>query len=221
MAPKSIISMTADKIRMYCSLASLQVKDDIFNENIGISDTRRSDVAIVVIDRVIMSASGGMAAIICVSGIAPLKPWLMFGVEKKGMADVSAESIVAGEYVEYENATINADQKMACAGTGSPKKEVVWRVSILNFANRSAEKTGMTNAESSSSLQIHDSFHDKLYKSLSIKLNSIIPGATPKLIASANESSSFPMGEYAFNRRAASPSVKSKKAAMKMAIIAP
>ena len=94
-------------------------------------------------------------------------------------------------------------------------------MSILNLANRRPEKMGMANADSSKSLHIHDSFHDRLYNNWSIKLNSIIPGATPKLTISASESSSFPIAEYAFNRRAARPSEKSNTAAMKMAIIAP
>ena len=199
-APNSIINMIAEIIRIYCSLASFQLNEDIFNENIGISDTRRSDEAIAITGRIMICASLVMAVISCVNGTTPL--------------------IMLQEPVADDTATMSADQKMACAGTGRPKKEVVWRVSILNFAKRSAEKMGITNADSSRSLHIHDSFHDKLYSSWSIKLKSIIPGATPKLTISARESSSFPMGEYAFNMRAAKPSVKSNTAAMKMAIIA-
>ena len=197
MAPNNMISMIADIIRIYCILASFQANDDIFNENMGISDTRSSDVATAVIDNIIISASGDAVDIRWVNGKTPQKA------------------------VVVDMATISDDQKIAWAGTGSPKKEVVWRVSILNLANRNAEKMGMANADSKSNLHIHDSFHDKLYSSLSIKLNIIIPGATPKLITSDSESSSFPMGEYAFNRRAANPSAKSNTAAMKIAIIAP
>ena len=197
MAPNNMISIIAEIIRIYCSLAFFQLNEDIFNENIGISDTRSSDVATAVTDRNMISASGGIAVVKCDNGSAPHK--------------VSVE----------EKATISADQKIACAGTGSPKKDVVWRVSMLNLASRRPEKTGITNAASSNDLHIHDSFHDRLYNNWSIKLNSIIPGATPKLTISESESSSFPMGEYALKRRAASPSKKSKTAAMKMAIIAP
>ena len=44
-------------------------------------------------------------------------------------------------------------------------------------------------------------------------------GATPKLIASANESNSFPTNEVPFNNLATLPSKASKTAANKMAII--
>lgn len=37
-------------------------------------------------------------------------------------------------------------QNRAFAGTGSPIKELVWRVSLLNFASRNAEKTESRNA---------------------------------------------------------------------------
>ena len=41
-------------------------------------------------------------------------------------------------------------------------------------------------------------------------------GAKPKVISSANESSSFPMGEETWSRRATIPSKKSKTAPMTM-----
>ena len=169
-----------------------------------------------------------MDVIRCDIGSNPQK-----SLQDAGRADIMPEEAFAPKLMPREGVepgetavaeaktTIRADQKMACAGTGRPKKDFVWRVSILNFANRSAEKTGIANAESRSNLYIQNSFHDKLYNRLSIKLNSIIPGATPKLTTSANESSSFPMGENAFKSRAAKPSKKSKTAAMKIATIAP
>ena len=40
----------------------------------------------------------------------------------------------------------NDAQKRALAGTGTPIKELVWRVSLLNFAKRSAENTEIRNA---------------------------------------------------------------------------
>ena len=73
MIPNSIINIIADIIRIYCGLASFQPNDDNFNENIGISDTRRSDVAIAVTDRDMISISGDMAVINDVNGNAPLK----------------------------------------------------------------------------------------------------------------------------------------------------
>ena len=47
------------------------------------------------------------------------------------------------------------------------------------------------------------------------------PGARPKLITSANESNSAPILEYAFNKRAANPSKKSKTAAKMIKTNAP
>jgi hypothetical protein len=85
--------MIAEIIRIYCSLASFQLIEDIFNENIGISDTRRSDVAIAIADRIIICASLGMDVICCVNGSTPLK--------------------MLQEPVADDIATMSADQKMA------------------------------------------------------------------------------------------------------------
>ena len=105
--PKSTISMIADTMRIYCNLASFQPNEDIFNENIGISDTRSSDVATAATDRVIISASAGIAANRCDNG------------------NNSKDTGMGFRIVAEESATIRADHKMACAGTGSPKKDVV------------------------------------------------------------------------------------------------
>jgi len=97
-------------------------------------------------------------------------------------------------------------------------------VSTLNFASRNPENTGIRNAlkrmarvpiERSSGL-----------KSISIPPKTPIfryekamaPGANPKLMISANESSSLPMGEYAFSIRAANPSQKSNMAEQPISI---
>ena len=40
----------------------------------------------------------------------------------------------------------NDAQKRALAGTGTPIKELVWRVSLLNLARRNAENTEIRNA---------------------------------------------------------------------------
>ena len=92
MAPNSMISIIAEMISIYCILVSFQRNDDIFSENIGISVTRSSDVAIAVMDRIIIITSVGIAVISWVSGSAPLR-----------MLVLVADDI----------ATINADQKMA------------------------------------------------------------------------------------------------------------
>ena len=88
-------------------MASFQLNEDIFNENIGISDTRSSDVATAATDRVIISASAGIAAIKCDNG------------------NTSKETGIGFIIVAEESATIRADHKIACAGTGNPKKDVV------------------------------------------------------------------------------------------------
>ena len=49
---------------------------------------------------------------------------------------------------------------------------------------------------------------------------SMAEGASPKLMMSANESRSLPMGEAAWRRRAARPSRKSNPTAMKMNVAA-
>lgn len=50
------------------------------------------------------------------------------------------------EVIQVCNPTATEPQNIALAGTGSPMKEVVWRVSLLNFANRSAENTEIKKA---------------------------------------------------------------------------
>ena len=42
--------------------------------------------------------------------------------------------------------TTNDPQNKALAGVGSPMKDVLWRVSILNFPKRNAENTAMIKA---------------------------------------------------------------------------
>ena len=43
--------------------------------------------------------------------------------------------------------TMSDDQKSAFAGVGKPMNDVVWRVSMLNFAKRQAENTAMRKAK--------------------------------------------------------------------------
>ena len=85
-------------------------------------------------------------------------------------------------------------QKRALAGTGNPMNEVAWRVSMLNLANRNAEKTGMSSA-----LNAHSDWYSLSMPwntlSWAMKYIAINPGASPKLMRSASESSSLPSGE--------------------------
>ena len=90
-----------------------------FSENIGISDTRSNEVAIAITVMTVSRISGSI-------------------------------SIDIPESIEPEperSAQISDDQKMACAGTGRPINVVVCRVSLLNFAKRKAEQTGIASAE--------------------------------------------------------------------------
>ena len=43
--------------------------------------------------------------------------------------------------------TTKEAQNNAFAGTGNPTKEIVWRVSLLNFASRNAENMDNKNAK--------------------------------------------------------------------------
>jgi hypothetical protein len=87
---------------------------------------------------------------------------------------------------EYEYA--NPPKNKALAGVGNPKKLVVWRSSMLNFAKRSAEKTGMINPINGSQSGTFTSVHP-------ISATTTAPGANPKLIMSASESSCLPISE--------------------------
>ena len=95
-------------------------------------------------------------------------------------------------------------------GTGSPMNELVWRVSMLNFARRTAAKAAKTNANIG-----------KMLMFMNIQLMPVCPsnhatindGATPNETTSDNESSSPPIGDFAFKALAANPSKKSKTAA--------
>ncbi|HNQ00575.1 MAG TPA: hypothetical protein PKK99_16045, partial [Bacteroidia bacterium] len=89
----------------------------------------------------------------------------------------------------------NDTTKSVFAGVGSPINEVLCLVSMLNFASLRAEKTVITNGKNCRiCLKLLDSMIvDKL--DICNNLNTINPGTNPKLTASANESSSFPIGE--------------------------
>ena len=91
--PNKVIKVIADTIRIYCILASFHRSDDIFSENIGISDTRSRDVATAIKENAMIITLAGTVAIRCDSDTNPQKFW----------PDSAAE----------ENVTINADQNMA------------------------------------------------------------------------------------------------------------
>jgi len=106
----------------------------------------------------------------------------------------------------------------ALAGVGNPINESVCRESMLNFANRNAENTAIINADTATHHpQVKASTGNPYFSAASdSKTYMMEAGATPKLTTSANESSSFPIAEYAFNQQAANPSKKSKTAAARM-----
>lgn len=85
----------------------------------------------------------------------------------------------------------------AFAGVGSPIKEDVCLSSTLNLASRSAEKItiriGAINTGCSLSVSMFAI--EETFEFIFICAYSIAAGAKPKLIKSANESSSLPIGE--------------------------
>src|SRR3546814_11694145 len=93
------------------------------------------------------------------------------------------------------------------AGVGRPIKLVFCRSSTLKRARRSAENTVKRKAAKTHSLP------DCGKSPGCNNLKTTNPGTSPKLIISANESSSFPIGDQAFNARAENPPKKSKNAA--------
>lgn len=121
---------------------------------------------------------------------------------------------------EGARAVRNEVQNMAWAGTGSPINDDFCRASVLNFASRKAEKTGIANEHSIKILIRGGVLHCVEVARSFKKQNSIMPGATPKLTMSARESRSLPIGEQAFSSRAAKPSAKSKSAAANIAVMA-
>lgn len=78
------------------------------------------------------------------------------------------------------------------AGVGRPINESVWRGSLLNFANRNIENTGIRNARKLSGTDSVKIFIVKM-ELLFIKAKTIMPGNTPKVTASARESRSLPI----------------------------
>lgn len=104
----------------------------------------------------------------------------------------------------------NELQKRALAGVGIPMNELVCRSSKLNLASLSAEKTDIRNAQYGISFDIPN-INSGIFTSLN-REKTIAEGASPNVILSANESSSFPIGEETFNNLADIPSKKSNTA---------
>lgn len=93
-------------------------------------------------------------------------------------------------------------------GVGRPKKPVVWRVSMLNFAKRRAEKSVSMNA-GAARLRVACDPH-----ACCNSWKSTMPGTNPKETISAKESNWTPKGELDLSHRATIPSRKSAVAAM-------
>ena len=111
--PKKIIKIIADNIRIYCILASFQRKDDTFNENIGISDTRRRDVAMAITESAMIRTWAGMVAIKSDNDINPQKMWQDVDASAPNDDTPSESDESADIAVAEEIATISADQNMA------------------------------------------------------------------------------------------------------------
>src|SRR5579862_4193882 len=97
---------------------------------------------------------------------------------------------------------------IALAGVGNPIKFSAWRVSLLNFASLSAEKTDIRKAMKFKYGLILGICGD--CKNISYIM---ADGKNPKLTISASESRSFPIPEKERKTREANPSKKSKIAA--------
>jgi len=95
------------------------------------------------------------------------------------------------------------------AGVGKPLKDVVCDVSILNLASLRAAHTGITEGIIIAIINKPIS-PEVIGNEADINWLIINPGATPKLITSARESSSFPNSEYDLSNLADNPSRKSK-----------
>ena len=107
------VSTTAEMSNRYRRSLPCHAIDLTLSENMGSSDTRSNDPAKASTDRPITHS-----------------------VRSAATAAGCCSAIRASE-------ASNDDQKMACAGTGKPMKEVVWRASLLNLASRRADPTGM------------------------------------------------------------------------------
>ena len=125
---------------------------------------------------------------------------------------------IANEWEVSDEMKASEQINSALAGVGSPINESLCRVSMLNFANRNAEKTAMINAGTATHHpQVQISTGNPCFlAAVNNRAYMIEAGATPKLTISASESSSFPIAEYAFSQRAANPSKKSKTEAASM-----
>jgi len=89
----------------------------------------------------------------------------------------------------------------ALAGVANPLNDDDCSGSLLNLASLSAEAAGMMTATAKA-------FSSVMPPAVR-RLNTMEPGATPKVTMSARLSSSFPRAEYAFSTLAAKPSEKS------------
>ncbi len=105
---------------------------------------------------------------------------------KKQKTTINTRVIIPLSIRKLENEKPIPAQNKALAGVGMPINELVCRSSILNLARRKAEKTGTKNPA-------NENQKGNALSVITEKINT--PGATPKLITSANESSSFPIGE--------------------------
>ena len=147
--------------------------------------------------------------------------FVLFSCQEKFL-NLSAKSSI-GETNRYEDSAIiainthcslnqgaiqpvcrgNAVISNALAGVGNPLKESVCVSSMLKIAKRSAEKIAIENERKGKMSPA--SVFQNLYITTA--------GNNPKLITSARESNSFPIGEETFRDLAANPSMKSKPAA--------
>lgn len=126
---------------------------------------------------------------------------------------LSNEENIALESVKWIKLTI----RIALAGVGSPIKLDDCLVSTLNFASLNAENSTITKGINDMRKGADESVERPLspVRNISYLFSARTAGTIPKLIKSAKESSSLPIGEYALSNLAKKPSRKSNIAATK------
>ena len=81
--------------------------------------------------------------------IAPYMPYTAFLISVFSalrLAKFNNDTRQTSSFIGVPVPATNDAQKRALAGTGTPIKELVWRVSLLNLARRNAENTEIRNA---------------------------------------------------------------------------
>lgn len=136
--------------------------------------------------------------------------------ENIGISDISNhENIIINTKIIYGFMSLNPiaveAQNKAFAGVGKPMNDILCLSSKLNLANLNAEKTAIENPIYGIKFWTGTSIVSPYSLPFNIDTH-INDGAKPKLMSSARESNSLPIGDDIFNSLADIPSKKSKTA---------